>query len=163
MHHEWSARLSSGFRMGSGSYSVLVAKRYRQGSCRSLQLLLEEFDEGDDERALREEHAGHPRDELDGLARERESEVHLRHKVRGVQLFQGFGDALGLRAGETFGFEFLDDPVGVDHERLHRSSVYHATSRLQRKDRVMGASRAATALSCFAPSRRRRLGLRRSS
>src|SRR5581483_12197126 len=113
MHHEWSARLSSGFRMGSGSYSVLVAKRYRQGSCRSLQLLLEEFDEGHDERALREEHAGHPRDELDGLARERESEVHLRHKVRGVQLFQGFGDALGLRAGETFGFEFLDDPVGV--------------------------------------------------
>lgn len=80
-----------------------------------------------------------------------------------VSNFQGFGDALGLRAGETFGFEFLDDPVGVDHERLHRSSVYHATSRLQRKDRVMGASRAATALSCFAPSRRRRLGLRRSS
>ena len=63
-----------------------MAKRYRQGSRRSLQLLLEEFDEGDDERALREEHAGHPREELDGLAREREFEVRLRHKVRGVQL-----------------------------------------------------------------------------
>jgi hypothetical protein len=83
--------------------------------------LLEVLDEGDDQRALGEEHSGNPLDEPELEI----FEIGFRGECRGVQFLEGLGDAFGLRAREASGFEFLDDAVRVDHERLHMSSFYH--------------------------------------
>ena len=76
--------------------------------------LLEVLDEGDDECALREQHAGHPGQERDRLPCERKLQIELGGELFRIQFFEGFGDALGLRAGKTALLEFSDDAVGID-------------------------------------------------
>src|SRR5687768_907773 len=53
-------------------------------------------------------------------------EVVLRHKGRQVELLRGRNERLGLIFREPLLLEPRHDLVRVDHERLHRSSVYHA-------------------------------------
>jgi hypothetical protein len=98
------------------------------GACR-WSVLLEVLDEGDDECALGEEHARHPLDHGHSLVAHCELQcLHCVVKIgfggegRGVEFFQGLGDAFGLCARETPLFEFLDDAVRVDDQCLHTPS-----------------------------------------
>jgi len=75
--------------------------------------------------ALGEKDARYPLDDGDGLMGECELKIRFRDEGGGVELFEGFGDAFGLRARKAPLFEFLDDAVGIDNQCLHMSSVYH--------------------------------------
>jgi hypothetical protein len=78
--------------------------------------------EGDDQRALREERAGHPRYDGRCLLCERELEIRFRDEWR-RGFAQGFGDAFGLRAGKASLLEFFDDRIGVEDQCLHMPLV----------------------------------------
>ena len=78
-------------------------------------------------------------DDVGSLFGKRELKVRLGRERGGVQFFERFGDAFGLGAGKAALLELLDDPVRVDHERLHRPSVYHATGSSQGVARVSAA------------------------
>jgi hypothetical protein len=93
--------------------------------------LLEVLDEGDDQCALCEEYARYPLDDGDGLMSECEFKIGFRDEGGGVEFFERFSDAFGLRPREAPLFEFLDDAVGVDHQFLHKPSVYHPRIALQ--------------------------------
>ena len=54
-------------------------------------LLLEVLDEGDDERALGQQHRGHPPEHCDGLIGQGNFEICLRHKGRAVELLPALG------------------------------------------------------------------------
>ena len=58
-------------------------------------------------------------------------EITFGGEAGSIEFFERFGDAFCLRTRKATLLQFLNDAVGVEHQGLHRLSVYQLIARWQ--------------------------------
>ena len=96
------------------------------------------MEDRDNECALRENYSDEaPRLAMKGFLEvhfenmNRVTEVRLGDEARCIQFFQRVRDPFGLGTRKAALFQIFDEAVGVEHQSLHRLSVYQLLRALQ--------------------------------